>query len=168
MKKHFFLSTLIILVALLFTPLKAQAAIEKINGFFVKITSVAIKDPFYPNYPHRRILFPTIDLSWWQPGGLNRYTFTSADKRIGRKSVTFYSAGYALCSGGLELSLTSGTVPGSTYNHRVCELNKSDDFTFFFPVLSTTTPESVLDSPAIVTGNGGLNQTVYVPLVWWR
>lgn len=118
-QKYHLLLVFSILAALLFTPSKSQAAIEKINGFFIKIVSVAIKDPFYPDYPHRRILFSTINLPWWQPSGLNRYTFTSTDRRVGRRSVTFYSAGYALCHNGLELSLVSGTVPGSTYNHRV-------------------------------------------------
>lgn len=166
MKKYIF-SVGLVVISILFALSKNSTVMAAAGNIFTKISSIAIRDPFYPDYPQRRILVSTTNLSWWGTPGLNRYTLTSVDPRVGNKVITFYSAGYALCPNGLEMSLPNGTAPGSAYSHAVCSLTSSDDFNFLFPTRSVTTAQTVLDSPATMTGDGNLNIMVYVPLNWW-
>jgi hypothetical protein len=159
---------LLIFSFLLISPEIAKASKGNLVNAFSKITSIAIKDPFYPDYPQRRILFPTINLPWWGTPGLSHYTLTSNDPRVGSKTVSFYSSGSILCPDGLEMGLPFGPVPNDGYSHIVCTLTKSNSFLFLFPRQPTSTAEATLDSQATITGDGNLNATVYVPLSWWQ
>lgn len=166
MKKYIPIFSLLLVVSLLFTPITTKAT-DVITVVFNKLTSYPLKDPFYPDYPQRRILFSTTNLSWWGTPGLNKYTITSKDPRVGSKTVTFYSSGYYKCPNGLEMGLPFGNTPGSSYNHVPCSLSASDDFNFLFPFKSTITQQAILNSPAQIVSDVGLNVTVYLPLTWW-
>ena len=158
----------LLVVSFLFTPIATQAA-DLITVVFSKWSTYALKDPFYPDYPQRRVLFPTTNLPWWGITGLSKYTITSKDPRVGIKTVTFYSSGYTMCPDkGLEMGLPFGNAHGSSYLYRPCTLSASDDFHFLFPVQPIATQGATLTSPAKMTSEGGLNITVYLPLNWWN
>lgn len=168
MKKYIFIISLLLVIFFLsIFPLAAQAA-NVITVVFNKLTSYALKDPFYPDYPQRRILFSTTDLPWWGNPGLTKYKITSIDPRIGNQAVTFYSSGSYPCPNGLEMGLPVGNAPGSCYNHYPCTLSASDDFNFLFPFKPTTTNLVTLDSPARIISDEGLNAIIYLPLSWWN
>ena len=146
---------------------RTKAAVNSASGI-TKYSTLAVKDPFYPDYPGRRFLFPTSNLSWWGSPGLTKYTITSIDPRVRMKTVSFYAAGYARCTNGVEMGLPFGNALGSTYNHNTCSLTASDDFNFLFPSQVTTTQVTTLDSAArLAADSGGLSETIYLPLSWW-
>ncbi len=164
----YFLLPMVLLSVLFFSTPVVQSALAAAAKTFNQITSYALRDPFYPDYPQRRFLFPTNALSWWGVNGLNKYTITSKDPRVGNRSVTFYSSGYYQCASGIEMGLPFGNAPGSSYSHIACGLSASDDFNFLFPSSPVTTAQTVISSPALITSAGGLNATIYLPSSWWN
>ena len=158
----------LLLIALsFFIPFSVKALDNPFAGFF-KVVSFALKDPFYPDYPQRRILFPLNSLSYWGAYGLSKYTITSKDPKIGNKSVTFYASGSYQCQNGIEMGLPFGNALNSKYVHYACNLTASDDFNFFFPYKPTTTAQTTLNSPAQITSGSSMNATIYLPASWWN
>ena len=172
MKKYtLIIISLVVLVSL--SPQIASAAEDAVSAVFgfIKPATVALKDPHYPTYPHRRILFPTSSPAYWNEyGGMNKYTFTTTDVRVLRKNITFYSAGFYKCGNGqLEMSLPTGSAPNSNYNHAPCSATKSDDFHFMFPGTATTTDTGVvMDVPVTVKLPDGNQAVIYTPLAFWQ
>ena len=166
-KKGTFTVLFVIFALVLFAPVVSKSA-DILPDILAKFTTVALRDPFYPNYPQRRIFFPTINPYWWGSYGLTKYTITSKDPRVGNKTVTFYSTGYSFCpNGNLEMGLPFGPTSRTCYNHFVCSLTTSDDYNFLFPAKPIVTKEATLDSPATISVGKEVNATVYLPRNWW-